>query len=49
VTESAGYTKLDREYIASCQNSSALSIVTRDLSLLWRTVMVMAKGEGLQF
>ena len=49
VTEPAGYAKLDLEYVEACRNSSALRIVLRDLSLLWRTVLVIAKGEGLRF
>ena len=49
VTESAGYTALDVAYVSACRNSSALRIVRADVALLWRTVVVMSKGEGLQF
>ncbi len=49
VTESAGYTQLDIEYVTACQSASPLQIVRGDIALLWRTVLVMAKGEGLQF
>jgi lipopolysaccharide/colanic/teichoic acid biosynthesis glycosyltransferase len=49
VTEPAGYVALDIEYLTACRESSALHIVRMDLGLLWRTVVVMAKGEGLQF
>lgn len=49
VTESAGYTALDLEYVRSCRRSSALGILRMDLRLLSRTILVMAKGEGLQF
>jgi lipopolysaccharide/colanic/teichoic acid biosynthesis glycosyltransferase len=49
VIESAGYAQLDVAYVEACQISSASRVVRRDLALLWRTVVVMAKGEGLQF
>lgn len=49
VTEPAGYALLDLEYVDACRTSSALEIVRRDLALLWRTLVVMAKGEGLRF
>ena len=49
VTESAGYAFLDVAYIEACRSSRALRIVRLDLAILWRTIVVMAKGEGLQF
>jgi lipopolysaccharide/colanic/teichoic acid biosynthesis glycosyltransferase len=49
VTESAGYADLDSAYVRSCENGRPLRIVRGDLALLWRTVVVMVKGEGLQF
>jgi lipopolysaccharide/colanic/teichoic acid biosynthesis glycosyltransferase len=49
VVESAGYAELDVSYVAACRSSSAWQVVRRDLAILWRTVVVMAKGEGLQF
>ncbi len=49
VTEPAGYAALDVEYVAACRASSPLAIVRRDLGLLWRTLVVIAKGEGLRF
>ena len=49
VTQPAGYAALDLEYVDLCRMSSGLRIVRRDLSLLWRTLVVMAKGEGLRF
>jgi lipopolysaccharide/colanic/teichoic acid biosynthesis glycosyltransferase len=49
VTEPAGYTELDVDYVTACQASSAFGIVGMDLRLLWRTAVVIAKGEGLQF
>jgi lipopolysaccharide/colanic/teichoic acid biosynthesis glycosyltransferase len=49
ITESAGYTRLDSDYVSNCRTRSASEIVRMDLSLLWRTVVVIAKGEGLRF
>ena len=49
VTEPAGYAELDLAYVRSCETWRPLHIVRGDLALLWRTVVVMAKGEGLQF
>ena len=49
VTEPAGYTVLDVAYIDACRTSSALGIVRRDLGLIWRTLVVIARGEGLSF
>jgi len=49
VTEPAGYSVLDVEYIEACRSSSAAAILGRDLGILWRTFAVMAKGEGLRF
>ena len=49
ITESAGFTDLDLEYVESCRASSGLDLVRRDLGILWRTVKVLARGEGLRF
>jgi lipopolysaccharide/colanic/teichoic acid biosynthesis glycosyltransferase len=49
VIESAGYAQLDAEYVNAIRSASALRVVRLDVSLLWRTVLVMVKGEGLQF
>jgi lipopolysaccharide/colanic/teichoic acid biosynthesis glycosyltransferase len=50
VTEPAEYTELDVAYVAACRRGSgALRILRADLALLWRTVVVMAKGEGLRY
>jgi lipopolysaccharide/colanic/teichoic acid biosynthesis glycosyltransferase len=49
VTEPAGFTELDVAYVEELQSSSGLDVVRRDLGILWRTVKVMARGEGLQF
>ena len=49
VTESSGYAVLDDAYVNGCLGASALRIVRTDLAILRRTLVVMAKGEGLQF
>ena len=49
VTEPAGYAVLDVAYIDKCRTSSPWGLVRTDLGILRRTVVVMAKGEGLQF
>ena len=49
VTESAGYTELDVDYVSRCRRSTARDIVRMDIALLWRTVRVLARGEGLTY
>jgi lipopolysaccharide/colanic/teichoic acid biosynthesis glycosyltransferase len=49
VTETSGYAQLDLAYVDACRHGSALRIVRNDLGILWRTVLVMARGEGLEF
>lgn len=48
-TQSSGFTELDLAYVEASRSSSGVSVVRRDLEILWRTVKVMARGEGLQF
>jgi lipopolysaccharide/colanic/teichoic acid biosynthesis glycosyltransferase len=49
VTESSGYAVLDVAYVEACRRAGAWEIVRTDLSLLRRTISVLAKGEGLRF
>jgi len=49
VTEPAGYTVLDLAYVEACRTRRGLRLVSLDLGVLWQTVKVMARGEGLQF
>jgi lipopolysaccharide/colanic/teichoic acid biosynthesis glycosyltransferase len=49
VTESSGYAQLDVAYVALCRRAGAWELLRNDVGLLWRTVVVMAKGEGLRF
>jgi lipopolysaccharide/colanic/teichoic acid biosynthesis glycosyltransferase len=49
IAEPAGYRELDLAYVETCRTRSGLQLVRFDLGILWQTVKVMAKGEGLQF
>ena len=49
ITEPAGFSALDVAYVEAARRSSGFGVVRRDLGILWRTVTVMARGEGLQF
>jgi lipopolysaccharide/colanic/teichoic acid biosynthesis glycosyltransferase len=49
VTKPAGYAELDLAYVERCRRGRPARVVRGDVSLLWRTVLVMARGEGLEF
>jgi lipopolysaccharide/colanic/teichoic acid biosynthesis glycosyltransferase len=49
VTEPAGFTALDLGYVEACRTWGAGRLLRHDLGILWRTVRVMARGEGLQY
>jgi lipopolysaccharide/colanic/teichoic acid biosynthesis glycosyltransferase len=49
VTESSGYTVLDVAYVEAWRATGVRATVLGDLAILWRTVVVVAKGEGLRF
>ena len=49
ITEPAGYAALDLAYVEACRTRSGVRLVRLDLGVLWRTIKVMARGEGLQF
>ena len=49
LTESAGYAALDLEYVGACRTWSGVRLARYDLGILWRTVKLMARGEGLRF
>ena len=49
ITEPADYQQLDVAYVRACGEDRAATIVRRDLRLLWRTMRVLARGEGLRF
>jgi lipopolysaccharide/colanic/teichoic acid biosynthesis glycosyltransferase len=43
------YAELDLEYVAACRTWGAGRLVRHDLSLLWQTVKLLVRGEGLRF
>ena len=49
VTETSGYAELDLAYVNACRRGPAWRVVREDLRILWRTALVMARGEGLEF
>jgi lipopolysaccharide/colanic/teichoic acid biosynthesis glycosyltransferase len=49
VTETSGYTQLDLDYVDACRNWNAARLLRYDLGMLWQTVRLMARGEGLRF
>ena len=49
VTEPAGYTELDLAYVDACRTWSGGRLARYDLGILWQTVKLMARGEGLRF
>jgi lipopolysaccharide/colanic/teichoic acid biosynthesis glycosyltransferase len=49
VTEPAGFAQLDLAYVSECRTRRGLRLVSLDLALLWQTIKVMARGEGLQY
>jgi hypothetical protein len=49
ITEPAGYTAFDLAYVEACRTWAPRRLVRHDLSILWQTVKVLARGEGLRF
>ena len=49
VVESAGYAELDLRYFEAIRSRNGLGAVADDLRILWRTIAVLAKGQGLQY
>ncbi len=47
--EPARYTDLDLEYVDACRTLSPLGLARYDLGILWQTVRLMARGEGLRY
>jgi lipopolysaccharide/colanic/teichoic acid biosynthesis glycosyltransferase len=43
------YADLDLAYVEACRTWSGWRLVRFDLSVLWRTVGVLLRGEGLRF
>ncbi len=49
VTESSGYTELDLGYVEASHTWPGSRLVRYDLGILWQTVKLMVRGEGLRF
>ena len=49
VSKPEAYAQLDLEYVEACRTWPAWRLVLRDLRILWQTVRVLARGEGLRF
>ena len=47
--EPSGYTSLDLGYVEACRTWSGPRLARHDLGILWRTVKVLARGEGLTY
>jgi lipopolysaccharide/colanic/teichoic acid biosynthesis glycosyltransferase len=48
-TETSGYAELDLAYVETVRAGGAVRLLRIDLVILWRTLRVLARGEGLQF
>jgi lipopolysaccharide/colanic/teichoic acid biosynthesis glycosyltransferase len=49
VTESSRYAELDLTYVDACRTLSGARLVRYDLGILWQTMKLMVRGEGLRF
>ena len=49
VTEPAAYTDLDLAYVDASRSWSGPRLARYDLGILWKTVKLMARGEGLRY
>jgi lipopolysaccharide/colanic/teichoic acid biosynthesis glycosyltransferase len=49
VSEPAGYTSFDLAYVEACRTWGPVRLLRHDLVILWQTVKVLARGEGLRF
>ena len=47
--EAIPFADLDSLYLERCSTLSSWALVRYDLQILWRTVVVIARGEGLNF
>jgi lipopolysaccharide/colanic/teichoic acid biosynthesis glycosyltransferase len=48
-TETSGYAQLDVAYVQAARAAGARALLRMDLAILWKTLLVMARGEGLEF
>ena len=49
VVESSGYAQLDVAYVGGYRSARGWRVLWTDVVILWRTLVVIAKGEGLRF
>jgi lipopolysaccharide/colanic/teichoic acid biosynthesis glycosyltransferase len=49
VVETYGYAELDVAYVDAARTDGTAKRVKTDLGILWQTVSVLARGEGLRF
>jgi lipopolysaccharide/colanic/teichoic acid biosynthesis glycosyltransferase len=47
--EGLSYEDLDSQYLERCGTLSSWALVRYDLQILWRTGVVIARGEGLNY
>lgn len=47
--EQIPFEDLDLRYLERCEGRSSWALVGYDLQILWRTVVVIARGEGLNY
>jgi lipopolysaccharide/colanic/teichoic acid biosynthesis glycosyltransferase len=47
--EAVSFADLDSQYLQRCGALSSWALVRYDLKILWRTVLVIARGEGLNY
>jgi lipopolysaccharide/colanic/teichoic acid biosynthesis glycosyltransferase len=43
------YADLDLQYVEACRSLSGLALVRHDLGILWQTIAVLARGQGLNY
>ena len=48
-TETSGYARLDVAYVEAARAAGTRALLRMDLAILWKTLLVMARGEGLRF
>jgi lipopolysaccharide/colanic/teichoic acid biosynthesis glycosyltransferase len=49
ITETAGYTELDLAYVEKCRSWSGVRLARYDLCILWGTMKMIVRGEGLRY
>lgn len=48
-TEPSAYAALDVAYVEVARGAGTRTLLRMDLAILWKTLLVMARGEGLEF